>query len=165
MAREAGARKVYFSSCAPPITHPHIYGIDLASPEELIASSRDQAEIAKIIAADKVIYQDLEDLKDACRECSPPNGPKDFEVGVFCGKYVTSVPEGYFEHLSALRGNNIQRKPVSNSLVASSGPVIVSEGEEGAISGRMAALPAGPRSPLREDISLHNWANEPERRS
>lgn len=104
MAREAGARKVIFASCAPPITHPHIYGIDLASPNELIAHERDRFEIAKHIGAEEVIYQDLDDLKACCSELAPRKD-MDFEVGVFCGKYITEVPEGYFAHLDALRGD------------------------------------------------------------
>ncbi|KXJ93983.1 amidophosphoribosyltransferase [Microdochium bolleyi] len=122
MARESGAKKVIFSSCAPPITHPHIYGIDLASPSELIASDKDRFAIAKAIDAEEVIYQDLDDLKAACLDLSPEGGPTGFEVGVFCGSYVTPVPEGYFEHLSALRGQ--KRKFATPAQVASSGPTM-----------------------------------------
>ncbi|ORY60572.1 amidophosphoribosyltransferase, partial [Pseudomassariella vexata] len=104
MAREAGARKVYFASCAPPIRFPHIFGIDLAAKSDLIATDRNRQAIAKEIGAEEVFYQDLKDLEEACAECSPEDGPKNFEVGVFCGKYVTPVPDGYFEHLDELRG-------------------------------------------------------------
>ena len=65
MAREAGAKKVYFSSCAPPITNAHIYGIDLASPSELLAHHRSSEAIAEHIGADAVVYQSLEDLENA----------------------------------------------------------------------------------------------------
>src|SRR5690554_2266501 len=92
MAREAGARKVIFASCAPPITHAHIYGIDLASPLELVAHNRDRHAIAKHIGAEEVIFQTLEDLKAACAELSPRDpATQEFEVGVFCGKYATPV--------------------------------------------------------------------------
>ncbi|SPQ21047.1 47c18563-1970-4331-bacf-32839cdd70df [Thermothielavioides terrestris] len=104
MAREAGARKVIFASCAPPIKHPHIYGIDLATPQELIAHEKTRQDIARHINADDVIYQDLDDLKAACMEVSPGGKVRDFEVGVFCGKYKTAVPPGYFEHLNEVRG-------------------------------------------------------------
>ncbi|KAH6627019.1 nucleophile aminohydrolase [Chaetomium sp. MPI-SDFR-AT-0129] len=104
MAREAGARKVIFASCAPPIKHPHIYGIDLATPQELIAHEKTRQDIARHINADDVIYQDLDDLKAACMEVSPDGRVEDFEVGVFCGRYQTEVPEGYFEQLNASRG-------------------------------------------------------------
>jgi amidophosphoribosyltransferase len=128
MAREAGAKKVILTSCAPEITyvkcllllifdadlnysHPHIYGIDLASRSELVAHSRSPNEIAKAIGADVVIYQTLEDLKEACAELSPrPN--QQFEVGVFCGKYITPVKDNYFTHLDDLRGARQKEKEI-----------------------------------------------------
>ncbi|KAA8569286.1 hypothetical protein EYC84_000945 [Monilinia fructicola] len=64
-------RKSFFASSAPPITHAHIYGIDLASPQELVAHNRDRHAIAKHIGAEEVIYQSLEDLKASCAELSP----------------------------------------------------------------------------------------------
>jgi amidophosphoribosyltransferase len=117
MAREAGARKVYFASCAPRITHAHIYGIDLASPSELIAHHRDEESIAKHIGVVKVIYQTLQDLMDACAELSPRKNQK-FEVGVFCGTYVTPVQEGYFEHLDKLRGETRKLKLLESAREA-----------------------------------------------
>ena len=109
LSREAGARSVYFASCAPAVTHPHIYGIDLASSSELIAHHKSSEEIAKDIDADAMIYQSLEDLQDACAEVSPrPN--QRFEVGVFSGRYVTPVPDGYFEHLEQVRGQRKKQK-------------------------------------------------------
>lgn len=111
MAREAGAKKVYFSSCAPPITHSHIYGIDLASKDELVAHKRSADQIAQHIGADGVIYQSLEDLMQATAQDSPRD-PKTqrFEVGVFCGTYVTPVDDGYFEHLERIRGETRKLK-------------------------------------------------------
>ncbi|KAI8958615.1 amidophosphoribosyltransferase [Daldinia sp. FL1419] len=176
MAREAGARKVIFASCAPPITAPHIYGIDLASPTELIASGKDRFAIAKSIDAEEVIYQDLDDLKAACLELAQPDGPTQFEVGVFCGKYITPVPEGYFEHLNQVRGT--KRKHDTHAQISSSGPTMFTGGSQTGTNGLAphAAAPGGEKetveklrngaiSPLiREDISLHNVATEPERR-
>lgn len=185
MAREAGARKVIFASCAPPITHPHIYGIDLASPQELIAHEKTREDIAKHIKADEVIYQDLDDLKAACAEASPQGQIKDFEVGVFCGEYKTEVPDGYFEHLSQFRGKKrkFHVEEVRNSTATgNSGPVNVAihaptndtskaelRSQKGADGGNDKTLPitysAAPRSPEnREDISLHNLATDPENR-
>jgi amidophosphoribosyltransferase len=120
MAREAGARKVHFASCAPPITHAHIYGIDLASPFELVAHNYQGAEaIAKHIGADSVIYQTLDDLKAACvdaaQEANAVDAPNDFEVGVFCGTYVTPVDQGYFEHLEQIRGQTRKFKVVDEA--------------------------------------------------
>ncbi|RMZ92591.1 hypothetical protein DV736_g169, partial [Chaetothyriales sp. CBS 134916] len=115
MARESGAKKVHFASCAPPITHTHIYGIDLASPNELVAHNYHGAEaIAQHIGADSVIYQSLDDLKAACidaaKEADSTDAPTNFEVGVFCGTYITPVDTGYFEHLQNVRGQSRRMK-------------------------------------------------------
>jgi amidophosphoribosyltransferase len=122
MAREAGAKKVHFASCAPPITHAHIYGIDLASPTELVAHNRDSKLIADHIGADTVIYQSLEDLKQACIDAAHETGstgaPQNFEVGVFCGSYITPVGAGYFEHLERLRGEGRKHKMMAQARQA-----------------------------------------------
>ena len=118
MAREAGANKVYFSSCAPPITHSHIYGIDLASKDELVAHQRSVDDIAKHIGADGVIYQTLEDLKAACAQDSPRGPGQEFEVGVFCGTYVTPVEDTYFAHLERIRGETKKMKVLENAKQA-----------------------------------------------
>ncbi|KAI1080441.1 amidophosphoribosyltransferase [Whalleya microplaca] len=166
MAREAGARKI---SANYEVT------VDLASPKELIASGKDRFAIAKSIDAEEVIYQDLDDLKAACADLAPPGGPTQFEVGVFCGSYVTPIPEGYFDHLSEMRGT--KRKHAVPAQVASSGPTLVVGGTQadtnGSTPNTLASRDKGssdqPRnaalSPLvRDDISLHNVATEPERR-
>lgn len=97
--------------------HAHIYGIDLASPSELIAHHRDEESIAKHIGAVRVIFQTLDDLKAACAELSPrPN--QEFEVGVFCGSYVTPVQPGYFEHLERVRGETKKLKVMERAREA-----------------------------------------------
>jgi len=68
MARDAGARKVYFASASPPVRYPNVYGIDMPAPSELIASGRDEKEIEKELGADRLIYQGLVDVIKACRE-------------------------------------------------------------------------------------------------
>lgn len=136
MAKEAGARKVYFASAAPRIRHPHIYGIDLASPSELIAHQRSDDEIAKHIGAAKVIFQELHDLKEACINAvimpSKPRKNQTFEVGVFNGQYVTPVPEGYFEHLEQIRGETKKMKIMESAREA------VANGSAGAEEIQMA---------------------------
>ncbi|KAK3327459.1 phosphoribosyltransferase-like protein [Cercophora scortea] len=167
MAREAGARKVIFASCAPPIIFPHIYGIDLADPKELIAHEKSREDIAKHINADDVIYQDLDDLKAACTEASPNHEIKDFEIGVFCGKYKTEVPEGYFAHLSENRGAmlaTISQHAGHPIAIGNGGAVNVAANGVSKV-GRGAARGNGDasahRSPdNREDISIHNVASE-----
>ncbi|KAH0551037.1 hypothetical protein GP486_007608 [Trichoglossum hirsutum] len=134
MAREAGARKVIFASCAPPITHAHIYGIDLASPRELVAHGRDRFQIAAHIGADSVIFQTLSDLKLACAELSPRDpATQEFEVGVFCGRYVTPVDSEYFDRLERIRGESKRLKARESAMEA---VVNGSAGEKGV---RMAA--------------------------
>ncbi|PHH73955.1 hypothetical protein CDD82_5180 [Ophiocordyceps australis] len=173
MAREAGARKVIFASCAPPITHPHVHGIDLASPRELVAHGKTRHDIAKHIKADDVIYQDLEDLKAACTEASPNGQINDFEVGVFCGKYKTVVPEGYFEHLAQIRAKKSKPSGIEatqNSFVVGNGGPVLANGSSNLIPD-FSGIPtymtcrAAPRSPVhREDVGLHNLATDPDNR-
>lgn len=122
MAKEAGAKDVYFASAAPRIRHPHIYGIDLASPSELIAHRRTVDEIATHIGARKVIFQELADLIDACRQAAPTEHvareTQEFEVGVFNGNYVTPVPDGYLAHLERVRGESKKMKVIESAREA-----------------------------------------------
>jgi len=87
MAREAGANKVYFASAAPPVRFPNVYGIDMPTRHELIATGRSDEEIAREIGADELIYQDLDALERAVRELNPRLSS--FETSCFSGRYVT----------------------------------------------------------------------------
>jgi amidophosphoribosyltransferase len=87
MAREAGATKVYMASAAPPVRHANVYGIDMPSKNELIASFRNEEEIGHEIGADALIYQSLDDLKAAVGSLNPVI--KEFETSCFDGIYVT----------------------------------------------------------------------------
>ncbi len=87
MAREAGANKVFFASAAPPVRFPNVYGIDMPTRHELIATGRDEAGIAHEIGADAVVYQDLEDLKRSVRALNPKL--TQFETSCFDGVYIT----------------------------------------------------------------------------
>ncbi|KAI9887921.1 MAG: amidophosphoribosyltransferase [Watsoniomyces obsoletus] len=190
MAREAGANKVFFASCAPPITHAHIYGIDLASPRELVAHERAQQEIAKHIGADAVIYQTLDDLQAACAKLSPrPN--QTFEVGVFCGRYVTPVDEEYLIHLEQVRGEAQRlkvreraRQAAVNGLASLEAPSKSDDSAANASTSHQSnglsnhddvmSLPGGRLPPLEEeppqvrermDINLHNLGDYTDHRS
>ena len=108
MARDAGARKVYLASAAPPVRHPNIYGIDMPTPEELIAHGRTEEEIERMIGCDWLVYQDLADLETAVA------GPKfpgmTFDSSCFSGEYVTGVEPGYFEGIKQLRSDDAKRQ-------------------------------------------------------
>ncbi len=87
LARQAGANKVYFASCSPPVAHPCVYGVDMATRAELVARNRNEEEIAEQIGADLVIYQELEDLEAAAVEGL--DEPRTFCSACFSGSYPT----------------------------------------------------------------------------
>ena len=104
MARDAGAKKVYFCSAAPEVRYPNVYGIDMPSAHELIAHNRTAEQVAELIGADWLVYQDLADLKDAV------GGGKvkidEFDCAVFDGKYVTGdVDEAYLQRIDQARND------------------------------------------------------------
>ncbi|MFO7602869.1 MAG: amidophosphoribosyltransferase [Gammaproteobacteria bacterium] len=109
MARESGARKVYFASAAPPVRHPNVYGIDMPSASELIGFGRDDKAIAREIGADWLIYQDLEDLVRAVQESS--DELTEFDTSVFNGDYVTGdINEAYLQQLEKMRSDKARKK-------------------------------------------------------
>ncbi len=109
MAREAGARKVYFASAAPPVRFPNVYGIDMPSRRELIATGRSDEEICREIGADKLIYQDLDDLKAAVRKANP--AIKYFDASCFDGDYITGdITAEYLDEIEAARENGNANK-------------------------------------------------------
>jgi len=87
MAREAGARKVYLASAAPPVRYPNVYGIDMPTSEELIAHNRTQEEIRQFIGADALIYQDVDAMKRVVGLLNP--AIRGFEASCFDGEYIT----------------------------------------------------------------------------
>jgi amidophosphoribosyltransferase len=116
MARDAGAKKVYFSSAAPPVRYPNVYGIDMPSPSELIAHERTVAEIQAVIGADKLFYQDHEDLIAAVGIGNKEI--KHFDTSCFSNIYVTGdIDADYLESLDALRNDKAQRKQNADSFV------------------------------------------------
>ena len=107
MARDAGARKVYLASAAPPVRYPNIYGIDMPSVDELVAHDRDEEQIQQILGCDWLIYQDLKDLEDAVS--GPKNRIEHFDSSCFDGKYVTGIEPGYFERIQQLRSDDAKK--------------------------------------------------------
>jgi amidophosphoribosyltransferase len=102
MARESGANKVFFASAAPPVRFPNVYGIDMPTKGELIATGRTEPEIAEAIGADAVIYQDLAALIDDVRRLNP--SIKRFDCSCFDGVYVTGdVSQEYLDGIEAGR--------------------------------------------------------------
>jgi amidophosphoribosyltransferase len=115
MAREAGAKKVYFCSAAPAVRYPNVYGIDMPSRRELIAAYCDEEEVRRQIGADGLLYQELEDLKRAIQSVNP--AIRRFEASCFDGCYITGdVTPEYLERIER-RGED---------------PAASREGEEGA---------------------------------
>ena len=105
MARDAGARKVYFASAAPAIRYPNVYGIDMPAATELIAAGKTDQEVEAQIGADWLIYQDLEDLIAAAAEGNPDL--QHFECSVFNGEYITGdVDEMYLKRLELARNDS-----------------------------------------------------------
>jgi len=105
MARDAGAKRVYFASAAPPVRYPNVYGIDMPSPSELVAHNRNSEEICNEIGADKLIYLDLKDLVKAAHK-----GNKEitqFDTSCFNGEYITAdIDKNYLEMINQLRNDN-----------------------------------------------------------
>jgi amidophosphoribosyltransferase len=107
MAREAGAKEVYFASAAPPVRYPNVYGIDMPSASELIAHGRTVEEICELIGADWLVYQDLDDLVSCSAE---GNANTDgFDCSVFNGEYITGdVDQNYLDRVESLRNDDAQ---------------------------------------------------------
>jgi len=104
LAREAGARKVYFASAAPPVRFPNVYGIDMPVASELVAAGRSEDEVARIIGADWLIFQDLSDLIGACRH--DKTRIEEFDTSCFSGRYVTGdVSAEYLRRLEEHRSD------------------------------------------------------------
>lgn len=109
MAREAGAKRVYIASAAPPVRYPNVYGIDMPTVGELIANNCNVEEVAEKIGADWLVYQDIEDLISSAHK-----GNKkitEFDTSCFTGEYVTGdVSTDYLEHIESIRNNHAMEK-------------------------------------------------------
>jgi amidophosphoribosyltransferase len=112
MAREAGARKVYFASAAPPVRYPNVYGIDMPAADELIGHGRDEQQISEAIGADWLVYQDIGDLVEAVRYGN--RRISELDDSVFTGHYVTGdIDQAYLDHIA------VQRSDLAKAAVGS----------------------------------------------
>lgn len=109
LAREAGARRVYFASAAPPVRYANVYGIDMPTASELVASNKTEEEVAKSIGADKLVYQDLDDLVRACLHHD--SQIEHFDTSCFSGEYVTGdITPAYLKRLEDERSDQAKAK-------------------------------------------------------
>ena len=112
MAREAGARKVFFASAAPPVRFPNVYGIDMPTREELIANGRSEAEVAREVGCDELIYQDLDALIEDVRSVNPK--VTNFEDSCFSGIYITGdVTREYLDGVEAQRRDGAKQADIA----------------------------------------------------
>ena len=106
MAKESGAKKVYFASAAPAIKYQNLYGIDMPATKELIASNRTHEQVAQEIGADWLIYQSLEDLIETVQYGNPDI--KEFETSIFTGEYITPLGDNYLQDLEDSRQDEVK---------------------------------------------------------
>ncbi len=116
MAREAGAKKVYFASASPPVRYPYVYGIDMPAAHELIAHDRTEEEVQALLGADWLIYQDLDDLIAAVKQGNP--AIQHFETSCFSGQYITGdISPQYLQHLSRCRSDEAQQNHQAKATI------------------------------------------------
>ena len=126
MAREAGAKKVFLASAAPPVKFPNVYGIDMPSRNELIAHNKTEEEICKDIGADGVVYQDIDDLK---ANITKENKKLiQFDASCFDGNYVTQdIDENYLNLIESIRADSVNHTKPQNSITQLDLNLITSE--------------------------------------
>lgn len=116
LARDAGAKKVYFASAAPPVRYPNVYGIDMPAAHELIAHNRSEEEVCTAMGADRMFYQDLGDLIDAVRKGNPKI--KHFDTSCFSNEYITGdIDNDYLQRTEALRNDLAQSQRNSDDFI------------------------------------------------
>ena len=119
MARDAGANRVYFASASPPVRYPNVYGIDMPAASELVAHGRGEEQIREVLGADRLIFQDLEDLIDAVQKQGKSDVDR-FDTSVFDSDYVTGdVTEAYLQHLEVMRNDAAKeaRRNLGESII------------------------------------------------
>jgi amidophosphoribosyltransferase len=116
LVKEAGAKKIYFASASPPVRFPNVYGIDMPSRNELLATAKSDAEIAEAIGADAVIYQDLSDLIESVQKYNPALSC--FETSCFDGQYITGdISEYYLSKIEAVRNDSERLKRMHSEVL------------------------------------------------
>ncbi|WGS87401.1 amidophosphoribosyltransferase [Methylomonas sp. UP202] len=116
MARDAGAKKVYFASAAPPVRYPNVYGIDMPAARELIAHDRSEEDVCKALGADKLIFQDLSDLIEAVGRGNP--NIKHFDTSCFSSEYITGdIDMAYLARIEALRNDHAQSQRNGSNFI------------------------------------------------
>lgn len=116
MARDAGARAVYFCSAAPPVRFPNVYGIDMPSAHELIAHGRSTEEVAELIGADWLVYQELKDLEESVREGNPRL--QVFDSSVFTGTYITDdINAAYLDSIEQARNDGAKARAQKSAII------------------------------------------------
>ena len=109
MARDAGAKKVYFASAAPAVRYPNVYGIDMPAASELVANKRTDEEVCQVICADRLFYQDLQDLVE-CAVAGNPNITR-YDTSCFSHEYITGdVTDEYLTNLESKRNDKAKHK-------------------------------------------------------
>jgi len=103
MARDAGARKVYMASAAPPFRYPNVYGIDMPTKTELVAHGRTLEEVRQIIGCDALIYQDVDAMKKAVGSLNP--ALHGFDASCFDGVYCTG--DITLEHIASMNESRV----------------------------------------------------------
>jgi len=179
MAKDVGARKVIFASCAPPIRYSNVYGIDMPSRNELVAYHRELDQIAHVIGADLVIYQTLPDLIRSVQQFSTT--PTAFDCSVFTGEYVTGdIDEKYLAWVeenraekamlvntvpgvgnapttNGINGNHIGSVAVTNQYEEAQSPLSAKLMAEEAMLKREAQVGcSGPMNGADDIVGLHN---------
>lgn len=121
MARDAGAKKVYFASAAPPVRYPNVYGIDMPAAHELIAHGRTEQQVCEAIGADKLIYQEIGDLIDAVNTGN--HNISHFDTSCFTHEYITGdIDDAYLARIEALRNDGAQeQRKVDTDLIEAQG--------------------------------------------
>jgi amidophosphoribosyltransferase len=113
MARDAGAHRVFFASAAPPVRYPNVYGIDMPCASELIAHGRSDDEVCRLLGADRLLYQDLDDLIDAVQKKGKSDVDR-FDTSVFSGDYITGdVTDTYLQELEENRNDSAKEEKTS----------------------------------------------------